>query len=187
LNAESAATTAMAGSKSPNQQEHTMKFPRIVLAVAITMGAPALSHAQAAPSGVPAPDSHMSSGQSDHDEDGCGVHTLRGTYVFTASGFNIAAGVAQPKAIVEVIEFNGDGTLAVPAATVSANGTIFRTSAGIGTYDVTDDCSGSILFAGPAFDIVVSGDRNTIWMIQTTPNSVFQGTATRTSRARGKR
>jgi hypothetical protein len=32
----------------------------------------------------------------------------------------IVGGVQQPKAIVEVIAFNGDGTLDVPAATVSA-------------------------------------------------------------------
>jgi hypothetical protein len=41
---------------------------------------------------------------------GCGEHTLRGSYVFTAHGWNIVGGVAQPKAIVEGINFNGDGT-----------------------------------------------------------------------------
>ena len=90
------------------------------------------------------------------------MRTLRGTYIFAASGFNIVAGVAQPKAIVEVIEFNGDGTLSVPAATLSANGVIVRPSNGIGTYTVADDCSGTILFAGPAFDIFVSRDAEAI-------------------------
>ena len=47
-------------------------------------------------------------------DNGCTLRTLRGTYVFSASGFNIVAGVAQPKAIVEVIVFNGDGTLDGP-------------------------------------------------------------------------
>ena len=42
---------------------------------------------------------------------------LHGSYVFAATGYNIVSGVAQPKAIVEVINFNGDGTLSVPAAT----------------------------------------------------------------------
>src|SRR3982074_1010730 len=43
----------------------------------------------------------------------CTLKSLRGTYVFTANGYNIVAGVPQPKAIVEVISFNGDGTLTV--------------------------------------------------------------------------
>ena len=49
----------------------------------------------------------------------CTLKTLNGLYVFTASGYNVVAGVAQPKAIVELINFNGDGTLSVPAATRS--------------------------------------------------------------------
>jgi hypothetical protein len=64
--------------------------------------------------------------RADERNDGCSMRTLKGTYVFSASGFNIVAGVAQPKAIVEVIRFNGDGTLSVPAATLSANGAIIR-------------------------------------------------------------
>ena len=40
-----------------------------------------------------------------------------GLYVFTASGFNIVGGVAQPKVIVESIRFDGHGNLTVPAAT----------------------------------------------------------------------
>jgi hypothetical protein len=164
-----------------------MKFPAIVLAViAVTIGAPAMSNAQAARPGMPTPNARESAEQSDHDHDVCGVNSLRGTYVFAASGFNIVAGVAQPKAIVEVVEFNGDGTLSVPVATVSLNGLIVHSPPGIGTYTVADDCSGTILFAGPAFDIVLSRDGEVIWMIQTNPNSVFQGTATRTSRGRDR-
>ena len=103
-----------------------MKFPGIVLAVvAVTLAAPATSNAQANRPGFPTTNVQARSEQS-HD-DVCGVRTLRGTYTFAASGFNIVAGVAQPKAIVEVIEFNGDGTLSVPAATLSANGVIIRT------------------------------------------------------------
>ena len=45
--------------------------------------------------------------------------------MFSASGFNIVAGVAQPKAIIEVIEFNGDGTLSVGAVTLSVNGAMY--------------------------------------------------------------
>ena len=124
---------------------------------------------------------------ADDHKNGCSVKTLRGTYVFTASGFNIVVGVAQPKAIVEVIDFNGDGTLSVPAATRSVNGVIARTlPGGIGTYAVADDCTGTIKFDGPSFDIFISPNGEAIWMIQTNPNTVFQGTATRSSRKRDR-
>ena len=83
----------------------------------------------------------------------CGVHTLRGSYIFTATGYNIIGGVAQPKAIAEAIDFNGDGTLAVPAATVSINGTVTRSS-GAGVYTLEDGCRGTVTFtSGPSFDI----------------------------------
>ena len=108
--------------------------------------------------------------------------TLRGSYVFSATGFNIVGGVQQPKAIVEVIAFNGDGTLDVAAATVSLNGVIMRSLPSVGTYTVEDDCSGTIALNGPTFDIFLSPDGDDISMIQTNPNTVFQGLATRRSR-----
>ena len=112
----------------------------------------------------------------------CTERTLHGSYVFSASGFNIVGGVQQPKAIVEVIVFNGDGTLDVPAATVSLNGVIIRSLHGVGTYSVEDDCSGTIAFNGPTYDMFLSKDGDDISMIQTNTNTVFQGLATRTSR-----
>ena len=69
----------------------------------------------------------------------CGVHTLRGSFTFAASGYNIVAGVAQPKAIVEDITLNGDGTLDVWSATVSINGNIVHVGpGGVGMYDLDD-------------------------------------------------
>jgi hypothetical protein len=112
----------------------------------------------------------------------CTERTLRGSYVFSASGFNIVGGVQQPKAIVEVIVFNGDGTLDVPAATVSLNGVIIRSLHSVGTYTVEEDCSGTVTFNGPTYDMFLSKDADDIAMIQTNPNTVFQGLATRTSR-----
>jgi hypothetical protein len=121
------------------------------------------------------------------DEHGCTSETLQGRYVFTARGFTIVAGVAQSKAIVEVIDFDGDSAVSVPSVTVSLNGLILRFSPGAsGTYTVDDACTGTITFAdssGTEFDLVASARGNEIWMIQTNPNTVFQGTATRTSRA----
>ena len=111
----------------------------------------------------------------------CTLNALRGTYVFAATGYNIAGGVPQPKAIVEVIEFQGDGTLTVAAATVSINGSIMQVPApGSGEYTLEADCTGTITFAaGPTYDIVAAPQPNTVWMIQTNPNTVFQWTATR--------
>ena len=121
---------------------------------------------------------------ADERENGCTLQTLQGTYVFSATGFNIVAGVAQPKAIVEVIEFNGDGTLTVPAATRSVNGVIARSlPGGFGTYTVENDCTGTITFDGPTFDTFLSRHGDIILMIQTNPNTVFQGTTTRMSPA----
>jgi hypothetical protein len=116
-------------------------------------------------------------------DNGCPIRemALRGNYVFVASGFTIVGGVAQPKAIVEVINFNGDGTLTVPSATVSINGTILKsTPGGAGNYTVDASCTGTISFTGgPSFDIVLSTKWDTIWMIQTNQNNVFQGIATK--------
>ena len=112
----------------------------------------------------------------------CSERTLRGSYVFSASGFNIVGGVQQPKAIVEVIVFHGDGTLEVPAATVSLNGVIVRSSQSVGTYTVEDNCLGTITFNGPTYDMFLSRDGDDISMIQTNTNTVFQGLATRASK-----
>ena len=120
----------------------------------------------------------------------CTLKTLRGSYVFAASGFTIfnigAAGVAQPKAIVEVINFNGDGTLSVPAATRSINGVIGRSPAGgTGSYTADSSCTGTLaLTGGPTFDIFISPNGEMHWMIQTNPDTVFQGTATRVANAK---
>src|SRR6266508_4472857 len=118
---------------------------------------------------------------------GCGEYTLRGSYVFTAHGWNIVGGVAQPKAIVEGIDFNGDGTLVSPFATVSINGTIIHSSGSPGSYTVAADCTGTLTFTGGAsFDIFVNPNGKQLWMIQTGPAAVpavFEGTATRVSPA----
>jgi hypothetical protein len=115
----------------------------------------------------------------------CTERTLRGSYVFSATGFNIVGGVQQPKAIVEVFSFNGDGTLDVTAATVSLNGVIIRSLPSSGTYTVEDNCSGTITLNGPTYDMFLSRDGEDISMIQTNPNTVFQGMATRNSRGLG--
>ena len=115
----------------------------------------------------------------------CGLQTLYGSYVFTAHGFNIVSGVAQPKAIVEGIDFNGDGTFSVPFATISINGVIIQVPpGGVGTYTLDASCEGTLTFtSGPVnYSISVQPNGREIWMIQTDANTVFQGTATKVSR-----
>ena len=112
----------------------------------------------------------------------CSVGTLQGSYLFATHGWNIVGGVAQPKAIVEGINFNGDGTLVSPFATVSINGTIIRSAGTMGSYTVAADCTGTLTFTGGAvFDIFVDKGGKQIWMIQTgppaAPPAVFEGTA----------
>ena len=115
----------------------------------------------------------------------CGLNTLRGSYVFDAHGWNIVGGVAVPKAILEGINFNGDGTLVSPFVTLSINGNIIHSSGTLGTYTVQADCTGTLTFAdGNSFDIFVQrDDGKQLWMIQTVAifgaTPVFEGTATR--------
>ena len=114
----------------------------------------------------------------------CGVQTLHGSYVFNAHGWNVVSGAAVPKAILEGINFNGDGTLVSPFVTLSVNGTIIRTSGTAGTYTVQSDCTGTLSFDdGNSFDVFVSRNGQQLWMIQTisvggTP-AVFEGTGRR--------
>jgi hypothetical protein len=118
----------------------------------------------------------------------CRADKLTGLYVFAATGYNIAATGPQPKAIVELIRFNGDGTLTVPAATRSINGVIGKSPpGGTGTYTVAADCTGTLAFnGGPAFDIFPAPSGDDLWMIQTHDPVfaafVLQGNVTRVSR-----
>ncbi len=110
----------------------------------------------------------------------CGLQTLRGSYVFNPHGFNIVNGAAQPIAVFEGIDFNGDGTLTVPFATVSINGLILHfPPGGTGTYTLNQNCQGTLTFAGGPinFDIFVRASGKQIEMIRTDDNTVLNGTA----------
>ena len=110
----------------------------------------------------------------------CKVKDVRGSYMFAATGYNIVGTAAVPKAINEVIEFAGDGTLEAPFVSLSVNGVINHPPGSVGDYTLEDNCRGTLIFnGGPTFDIVASSDGSTVWMFQTNPNTVFQGTATR--------
>jgi len=127
--------------------------------------------------------------KDDDDVKQCSVATLRGLYIFHASGFNIVGGAAQPKAIVEMIQFNGDGNIVTGRVTVSLNGLILRSPpGGTGTYTVRADCTGEIKFldggANPIFDLFIGAKPSQLYMIQTGQSfntAVFAGTAERVS------
>jgi hypothetical protein len=118
---------------------------------------------------------------ADSKESDCDLHTLHGLYLFSAAGYTMPAGVPLPKAIIELLEFNGDGTIGSPGATRSVNGVVIRSPAGgTGTYVLNTDCTGTLLFTnGPGFDIFVAPKGKDLWMIQTDPNNVFQGKVTK--------
>jgi hypothetical protein len=124
----------------------------------------------------------------------CKAEMLKGQYVFTANGFTRAPNSAPgtpwvPKAILEIIVFNGDGSLTSPTVTLANPfgdlGQILQPPSGApGAYIVNEDCTGRIHFFdanGVMFNIYVEPPRgDTIQMIQTNPaNNVFQGTARR--------
>ena len=111
----------------------------------------------------------------------CKEHKLHGLYVFTASGYT--ANGAVPKAIVELIRFNGDGTLTVTGGTVSVGGTITVIQPGVstGTYTLDEDCRGTLAFlpSGPNFNIFATPRGEDLWMVQTNPGNIFQGSVTK--------
>jgi hypothetical protein len=164
----------------PQQEDNAMKGHWVTLVASLVVAAMILGI-----SGVSLADSE--------DQDECTVATLDGLYVFTASGFNIVGGVPQPKAIVELLHFLGDGTLkgTVPGGIVSINGVINPINIppnppGTGSYTLQSlaapdkGCVGTLTFAnGPAFFIFTAQNGKEIQMIQTNPNTVFQGTATK--------
>jgi hypothetical protein len=122
----------------------------------------------------------VASGTVPAHEKECSLGTLRGDYVFSASGYSLIGEAWIPKAIVESLHFNGDGTLSVIAATVAnagGSGNVTQSpQGGTGTYVLDTNCKGSLQFTpGPSFDIFVARRGGELWMIQTNSGNAFQG------------
>lgn len=116
----------------------------------------------------------------------CRERRIDGLYIFSASGFVSIAGAMVPKAIVEMIRFNGDGTLSTPGLTLVVNGNLIRPPVGSsGTYEADANgppCRFVIRFNdGIAFDAYAAPGGAELTMIQTNAGSVFQGSAKRVS------
>lgn len=118
---------------------------------------------------------------SEEDVVTCSLRSLRGVYEFSASGFNIVNGIAAPKAIIERLVFDGRGNVLTPAVSLSINGNIVQPPQGNpGTYTVDANCTGTLTFAdGPMFDLHIAPYGKSVRMLQTNPNTVMQGTATK--------
>ncbi len=58
--------------------------------------------------------------QANEEDKSCSLSTLRARYVFTARGIKVVAGVRQPEAIPERIDFTEGGRLTVPPAPSAA-------------------------------------------------------------------
>ena len=129
---------------------------------------------------------------SDDEEHRCDLGLLDGLYVFSASGFAIPSSAPSfPKAIIEVLRFHGDGTVETPAAFVNMNGTpTTAIPGGAGKYTVSElsppeaICIGTLTFSNPpnpSFNLVIGPEGKRIWLIMTSPASVFEGNAIKVS------
>ena len=118
-----------------------------------------------------------------HNPNQCTAATIRGEYIFNASGYEIVSGAAQPTAFAFIMVFDGRGNMTTPAVSLSRNGVIFSLPQGNpGTYTVAADCSGKLTFSGgTTYDLQTARDGSQFNMLQTTPGFVVQGTAHRGS------
>jgi hypothetical protein len=103
------------------------------------------------------------------DAGDCSEHTLVGSYLWTFDGYQNFGGVPIPKAVMQGIQFNEDGTFTVPFGTVNIGGTIVIDISGSGgTYTVAADCTGTLLVTdGPSFNMYVGPRGKQLWITQT--------------------
>src|SRR5262245_54470966 len=105
----------------------------------------------------------------------CSVGTLRGLYLWSFDGYANFGGNFVPKAIMQGLRFNGDGTTFNPFGTVNIGGTIMiDATGGPGTYTIAPDCTGTLTPApgiSPTFNIYVGPGAQQVWTFETSnPN-----------------
>jgi hypothetical protein len=102
------------------------------------------------------------------DARGCSVGMLRGLYLWTWDGYQNVGGNLVPKAIMQGLRFNGDGTTFNPFGTVNIGGfIIIDATGGVGTYTVAADCTGTLSITdGPSFNIYVGPGAQQVWTTQ---------------------
>ena len=86
------------------------------------------------------------------------VDRLHGLYMWTFDGYTRLGGNLLPKAVMQGLQFNGDGT-SKPFGTVNIGGTIIiDATGGVGTYTVAADCTGTLsITGGPSFNMYMAG------------------------------
>jgi hypothetical protein len=101
----------------------------------------------------------------------CSLGTLKGLYLWTFDGYQNFGGNPVPKALLQGLQFNGNGTVTVPFGTVNIGGTIvFDVSGSEGTYTVNSNCTGTLLFGGlggPSFNMYIGPGAQQLWITQT--------------------
>ena len=103
------------------------------------------------------------------DASDCSVGMLKGLYLWTFDGYTRLNGNLLPKAVMQGLQFNGDGTTYNPFGTVNIGGTIIvDATGGVGTYTVAADCTGTLsIVNGPSFNIYVGPGAQQVWTTQT--------------------
>jgi hypothetical protein len=117
----------------------------------------------------------------------CSVGMLRGSYLWSFDAYDNFNGNFVPVAVMQGLQFNGDGTTLNTFGTVNIGGTIiFDVTGAVGTYTVAADCTGTLSPSpgiAPTFNIYVGPGAQQVWTIQSSPDSlapgVSRGTAVR--------
>jgi hypothetical protein len=104
----------------------------------------------------------------------CSVQTLRGLYLWSFDSHENLDGNFVPVAVMQGLQFNGDGTTLNTFGTVNIGGTIIFDATGFsGTYTVAADCTGTLSPApgiAPTFNIYVGPGAQQVWTIQSGPD-----------------
>jgi len=97
----------------------------------------------------------------------CSVGMLKGLYLWTWDGYQNFGGNPVPKAIMQGIRFNGDGTTINLFGTVNIGGTmVIDVTGGVGTYTVAADCTGTFSTTGPSFKMYLGPGAKQLWLTQ---------------------
>jgi len=102
---------------------------------------------------------------------------LRGLYLWSFDAYENFNGNFVPVAVMQGLQFNGDGTTFSPFGTVNIGGTfIFDVTGGVGSYTVAPECTGTLsITGGPSFNIYVGPGAQQVWTIQSAPDPLAPG------------
>ena len=107
----------------------------------------------------------------------CSVGMLKGLYLGSFDAYTNSGGNFVPTAVLQGLQFNGDGTFINTFGTVNIGGTIvFDVTGAGGSYTVAPDCTGTIsVTGGPNFNIYVGPGAQKVWTIQSSPTPASTG------------